>query len=57
MGLSSDRLTSATLRAAFREMALLWHPDRHVGLSKQEAEAKFKEIHDAYKFLSSVCVV
>ena len=58
MGLAQhERLTSATLREAFRKLALVWHPDRHPEGSKQAAEARFKEVQDAYNVLKSMCVV
>lgn len=52
-----ERLTSATLREAFRRLALVWHPDRHPDGTKQAAEQRFKEVQDAYNLLKSICVV
>ncbi|KAJ2743535.1 Molecular chaperone (DnaJ super) [Coemansia sp. BCRC 34301] len=39
------------LKKAYRKLALKWHPDRHVGNTK-EAEVKFKDISEAYEVLS-----
>ncbi len=41
--------TAAELKSAYRKMALEWHPDRN---KSAEAEAKFKEINEAYQVLS-----
>ncbi len=38
------------LKKAFRKLAIKYHPDRNKG--DQAAEAKFKEINEAYGFLS-----
>lgn len=43
-------------------MALKWHPDKNPG-NKEEAEAKFKQISEAYEVLSdskdmwNICVL
>ncbi len=37
------------LKKAYRQLALKWHPDRN---KTPEAEAKFKEINEAYEILS-----
>ncbi|GER37006.1 heat shock protein binding protein [Striga asiatica] len=39
------------VKAAFRASALKWHPDKHQGLSKEDAEKKFKHCVDAYRSL------
>ncbi|MBX3142646.1 MAG: molecular chaperone DnaJ [Trueperaceae bacterium] len=41
---------AATIKAAYRKLALNYHPDRNPGNS--EAEEKFKEINEAYAVLS-----
>ncbi|KAL0440779.1 UNVERIFIED_CONTAM: DnaJsubfamily B member 4 [Sesamum radiatum] len=38
------------LKKAYRRLAMIWHPDKNV--NKQEAEAKFKQISEAYDVLS-----
>ena len=43
--------TEAEIKAAYRKMALKWHPDRNAD-KKEEAEQKFKEINEAYQILS-----
>ncbi len=44
------KATAAELKAAYRKKALEWHPDRN---KSAEAEAKFKEINEAYEVLSN----
>lgn len=43
--------SDADIKAAYRKAALKWHPDRNAD-NKKEAEAKFKEINEAYQVLS-----
>lgn len=45
----SKSASDAELKSAYRKMALQWHPDRN---KSTEAEAKFKEINEAYQVLS-----
>jgi DnaJ family protein A protein 2 len=40
-----------TIKKAFRKLAQKWHPDKNPN-NKEEAEAKFKEISEAYGILS-----
>ncbi len=40
------------IKDAFRRLARRWHPDRHKGSDKAQAEEKFKEISEAYEVLS-----
>lgn len=49
LGVSKDA-SEAELKAAYRRQALQWHPDRN---KSKEAEAKFKEVNEAYEVLSS----
>ncbi|MBH0237392.1 molecular chaperone DnaJ [Methylobrevis albus] len=41
--------TDAQLKSAFRKLAMQFHPDRNPG--NAEAEAKFKELNEAYEIL------
>ncbi|MDQ6749066.1 MAG: DnaJ domain-containing protein, partial [Candidatus Dormibacteraeota bacterium] len=38
------------IKKSFRKLAMQWHPDRNPG--NAEAEARFKEISEAYEVLS-----
>ncbi|XP_072989252.1 uncharacterized protein [Typha latifolia] len=52
LGLSvSGPLKLDDVKSAYRVCALRWHPDRHNGSSKIEAEEKFKHCSAAYKTL------
>jgi molecular chaperone DnaJ len=42
--------SDSELKSAFRKAAMLYHPDRNPG--NAEAEAKFKELNEAYQVLS-----
>lgn len=44
--------TADEIKKAYRKLALEWHPDRHQGSGKEDAEKKFKEINEAYQVLS-----
>lgn len=43
--------TDDEIKSAFRKLAKQYHPDLHTG-DKEEAEAKFKKINEAYEVLS-----
>lgn len=45
----SKTATAAEIKSAYRKLALQWHPDKN---KSPEAEAKFKEINNAYSVLS-----
>ncbi len=49
LGVSKDA-DEATLKKAYRSLAKKYHPDMHPG--DKEAEAKFKEVNEAYDVLS-----
>ena len=41
------------IKKAYREQALVWHPDKHQGDDEKEsAEKKFQEVAEAYEVLS-----
>ena len=42
--------SESELKSAYRKLALKWHPDRN---KEKDAEAKFKEINEAYEVLSN----
>jgi molecular chaperone DnaJ len=40
------------IKKAYRKLAMKYHPDRNQGEAGKEAEAKFKEVKEAYEMLS-----
>ena len=44
--------TPDEVKKAYRKLALQWHPDRHKGNAKKDAEERFKRISEAYEVLS-----
>ncbi|KAH7444163.1 hypothetical protein KP509_02G067800 [Ceratopteris richardii] len=42
--------SAADIKRAYKKLALQWHPDKNVD-NKEEAEAKFREIAEAYEVL------
>ncbi|RYG45487.1 J domain-containing protein [archaeon] len=40
------------IKKAFRKLALEWHPDKHPESTREQAEARFKDIGEAYEVLS-----
>jgi molecular chaperone DnaJ len=51
LGVSEDA-SESEIKTAFRKLAFKWHPDRNQD-KKKEAEAKMKEINEAYEVLSN----
>ena len=54
LGLASSAPTASEVRIAYRQAALQWHPDRHIGASPDElaaVEAGFKRVGNAYAIL------
>lgn len=39
------------VRAAYRQLAMQWHPDRHPDERKPEAEARFKAVNEAHEVM------
>eukprot|EP00050_Salpingoeca_kvevrii_P017845 m.68739 g.68739 ORF g.68739 m.68739 type:complete len:306 (+) comp7762_c0_seq3:130-1047(+) len=50
LGVSKDADDNA-IKKAYRKMAMKWHPDKNPD-NKEQAEAKFKDISEAYEVLS-----
>jgi len=48
----SKSFTKSELKKAYHKAALEWHPDKHSGDAKVKAEAKFKDVNEAYSILS-----
>jgi curved DNA-binding protein CbpA len=51
LGLTSS-CTAQEIRKSYRQLALLWHPDKHT--NKEEAQEEFMFINEAYNILSDV---
>lgn len=55
LGLSKDKATPEEVKRAYKKLALKWHPDRQrsaTDTQRKAAEAKFKEVAEAYDTLS-----
>ncbi|CAN1187659.1 DnaJ homolog subfamily B member 5 [Linum perenne] len=44
--------TEDDLKKSYRRLAMRWHPDKNAAVNKKEAEAKFKQVSEAYDVLS-----
>ncbi|XP_050221470.1 uncharacterized protein LOC126671725 [Mercurialis annua] len=44
--------TEEDLKKAYKRLAMIWHPDKNPTAKRTEAEAKFKQISEAYDVLS-----
>lgn len=53
LGVGRDA-TPDQIKAAFRKLAAVWHPDKRPSNEKEESEKKFKLISDAYDTLYDV---
>ena len=51
LGIERDADEDA-IKKAYRKLAMKWHPDKHPEGERDEAEAKFKQISEAYEVLS-----
>jgi DnaJ-class molecular chaperone len=51
LGVARDA-DAATIKKAYRKLAVAWHPDKHGAEKREEAEARFKQINEAYEVLS-----
>jgi len=51
LGVARDADADA-VKKAYRSLALKWHPDRHKEGEREQAEARFKRINEAYEVLS-----
>jgi len=47
-----ETVSADELKKVYRKLAVKYHPDKNPGSGKQQAEAKFKEISEAYYVLS-----
>lgn len=47
----SPDATPEDIKAAYHRLAKRWHPDRYTGAEKEEAEAKFRELAEAFSML------
>lgn len=51
LGVARDA-SADDIKRAYRKLAMQWHPDRHQEGEKAQAEAKFKQVSEAYEVLS-----
>jgi DnaJ-domain-containing protein 1 len=51
LGLSQDA-TASDIKKAYRKLALRYHPDKFVGDNKKQGQQRFKEINNAFQFLT-----
>lgn len=48
----NQNATDEELKRAYKKLAMKWHPDKNQHVKKEESEAKFKQISEAYDVLS-----
>ena len=53
LGLNSNKATLKEIKIAYREQAKKYHPDMNQGIDEVQAEARFKDINEAYKTLTN----
>ncbi len=44
---------TATIKSAYKKLALKWHPDKHAEEDREQATEKFKLVSEAYSILSN----
>jgi DnaJ-class molecular chaperone len=52
LGLRANTATENSVRRAYKQLALKWHPDRYAGRSqanRNRATATFRNVHAAYE--------
>jgi len=45
--------SSKEIKDAYKRLIIKWHPDRHIGKNKKEAEEKATEINEAYSIIGN----
>lgn len=48
----SRRANAKQIKKAYRELALKWHPDKHIETEKEAAEKQFQLVAESYEILS-----
>ena len=50
----ANNATQREVKERYRELAKLWHPDKHHGDAKDTANERFMEIKEAYEILDNL---